>query len=118
MTTLSFLKNNVANFFSFTKDLATTVTVVKRGEPTYDPSTGSQTITTSSTTAQGLILRFRNSEIDGTLVLRDDKRLLIPYSSITIDDSDQITISGVVHRIMNVRGDILNSYWDLQIRKL
>ncbi len=118
MSTLSFLKGNVAALFSFCNELSDTITVIKKSNPTYDPTTGGQTVTSSSSTVKGLLLRFRNSEVDGTLILKEDQRLLIPYSSLVIDTSDTITISGASYRIINARGDITNSYWDLQIRKL
>lgn len=117
MNTLSFMKNNVDGFFSSMIDLAQPVTITKKANPTYNATTGAVTAVTSTVSANGLLLRFRNSEIDGKLVLRDDRRLLVPYSSVAIDISDEITVASVVYQILNVRGDILNSYWDLQLRK-
>lgn len=43
----------------------------------YDPATSETTTTTASVTGAGAVIEYRLGEIDGTLVLETDKRLLL-----------------------------------------
>lgn len=111
------LSGCVGSVFDYTDDLAVSATFIKYTPSSYDPVTGTETTTSVSTSVKALMLKYRDSLVDGTMVLRDDYRCIIPYSSLTPDLSDEITVSNVVYRIVGIRGDILHSYWDMQIRK-
>jgi hypothetical protein len=112
------LKSNAAYFFSYASSISEQITINRKTVTGYNPTTGGQSITTVSTVLNGLLLKFRESQIDGTTILREDRRLLIPQSSFAPDTNDEVIISNLKYRIMNVRGDITSSYWDMQIRKL
>jgi hypothetical protein len=97
---------------------AVTVTHIVTGA--YNPATG--TVSSTSTVQSGFAveLAYSHSEIDGTLILRGDKKLLLSISGMTaVSVDDTCTVGGVVYLIKNVKplspGGIVLLY-ELQLR--
>ena len=101
----------------------TSLTIKRDTAGVTDPITG---ITTggriTSYTATGVKLRFKNRDIDGTLVKAGDLRILLSVAglNITPESTDTITVSGVDWKIIDVKplepAEIVVLY-ELQIRK-
>ena len=72
------------------------------GGSAYDPTSG--TTTTTDQAVNAAITRYRNSEIDGTLIKRGDKQALVPAVGLTITPTvkDQFVLGDVVHAIQAV----------------
>ena len=76
---------------------------------TYNPATGGFTgAGTSTQTAYGAVFDYSNENIDGVLVLKGDKRLLLSAFTATGATltapvvNDTVTIGGVVHTVTNI----------------
>lgn len=73
-------------------------TVIKRTQTTsglaYDP-----TVTNVDTNIVGAFTSFSNSEIDGTLILARDKKVLT-YTEVTV--ADKIVDDSIVYSVVNV----------------
>jgi len=69
----------------------------------FDPATG---ITTGGTntayTAKGVLLDFDTSRLDGTAVLRTDKRFIMAVASIP-EVSDVVTVNSVAYQVVAIR---------------
>lgn len=81
------------------------VTLRKASSGGYNPATGTNTVTyTSYSNIPAAVLNFKNFEIDGTLILRSDKKILLGADSLTVVPAkeDQISIAGVYHAVLEV----------------
>lgn len=69
---------------------------VARGSGAYDPNTGTITgSVTQTAVGVGVALDYKQGEIDGTLVMAGDRRILIaPRLSITPTTGDTVTLAG------------------------
>lgn len=59
-----------------------TYTLTRVSAGTYNPATGSATLTTIQGTFTGKLLAYKDSDIDGALIQRGDRRLLIAAASL------------------------------------
>lgn len=68
----------------------------------YDPSSGIETKTSTAITVA--VLDYFNSEIDGTLIRRDDKKIYMSALGLTVvpEVKDNIVVGGVVHSVVNI----------------
>lgn len=66
---------------------------------TYDPSSGTVTSTTESYTADTVWLDYSKEEVDETIVLRGDARLLVAG---TVKVDDRVSFKGSDWRIVDV----------------
>jgi len=101
----------------------TTLTIKRETAGTTDPITGLTTGgTVVSHSAIGVKLRYKNTDIDGTLVRSGDLRILLSVAGLTVtpESTDTITVSGVDWKIIDVKplepAEIVVLY-ELQIRK-
>lgn len=70
----------------------------------YNPATSAAALTTTTANATGLILEYKDSERDGTQVLRGDKKAVLKGDlSPAPKVDDTITKGSKSHKIVNVR---------------
>jgi hypothetical protein len=82
----------------------------------YDPSTGTVSTTTESYSADAVWLNYRNDEIDDSIVLQGDARVLVAAS---VEVDDRVTFEGdewrvVIARPLNPAG--IELYTEAQVR--
>ena len=79
---------------------AVTIAHVTSGE--YDIETGTVTKSSATENGFGVVGNYTNSSIDGTLILRGDKRLLLSADGVTEPKpQDLVGINGVTHTVIN-----------------
>jgi hypothetical protein len=88
-------------------------------------SSGTVYAPTRSSTGYGVIvviMDYRNSEIDGTLVRQGDKKIYLSTDGLTVTPaaSDEITLESVVHSVIDVKplspgGTVV--YYEIQARR-
>ena len=86
------------------KDNGTTISIRKFTEGTYNPATDSYTGSTwTSYTAYAVMSRYKERDVDGTLVKKGDKRMLIPaYNlTVTLEEGDIIRHSSKDWRVVD-----------------
>jgi hypothetical protein len=80
-----------------------TVTLSRQEVSDYDPATGSATFTATLQSAPGALFDYGSRDIDGTLIKRGDKKLLIAALGITAPQvDDTVTVNGVVYTIVHI----------------
>lgn len=101
--------------FDYTKSSATALklltkfgasaTLIKRTEGSYDPATGSNTITETSYTVQAVLLNYRANETNtqGLLIQAKDRKVIMQATTVTPDVSDTFTFNSVTYRILEVK---------------
>lgn len=94
-----------------------TLTVISTTGPGYNP-----TVTETDHSLQAAVLDYKINEIDGTLVQRTDRKVLVSTEGATVTPStaNKITIGGAEHAILSVKplnpgGTVV--MWELQTRK-
>jgi len=104
-------------------EAGTTLTIKRDIAGVPDPITGLTTgESIESYPVTGVKLRYKNTDIDGTLVKSGDLRVLLSVEGLTIVpvSTDTITISGIDWKIIDVKplepSDITVLY-ELQVRK-
>lgn len=117
--------------FNYARPVATAKRLIKRfgqevtlhvattgGADPWNPSVVSET----NFKLQAAVMSFNKDEIDGTLIMKTDKKLIVSTEGATITPSTAhtITIGGVEHSVQSV--DELNPggtvvYWTLGVRK-
>ena len=99
----------------------TAVTVVRRGDATYNVETGTTTESSTNYTIKAVIDDYTAKEITG-LVQVGDRRLTIASSALPFEPttSDQLIFEGITHNIISTNaaysGD-LSAVITLQVRK-
>lgn len=80
-------------------------TLTKRTEGSYDPATGSNTITETSYTVKSVLLNYKFSEMNDTdsLIQAKDRKIIMQATTVTPDTSDAFTFNGTAYRIINVK---------------
>lgn len=98
------------------------VTITTRTSGSYSTSTGTAAQTTATTTANAAVFDYPLKDVDGTRILRGDKRVLLSAEGLTVvpDTTDRVTIGGVVHHVIDVQvvapaGDAV--LYKLQVRR-
>ena len=81
------------------------------GEGQYDPSTY---------TGNGVALNYNKSEIDGTIVVKGDIKLILEATTTVPLTGDRVTIDGVIYRMMPIKptspaGTVV--IYEIQLRK-
>jgi len=66
----------------------------------YDPVSGTVTSTTETYTADSVWLNYRNEEIDDTIILQGDARVLVAGS---VEVDDRVTFEGEDWRVVTAR---------------
>lgn len=77
----------------------------KRIEGSYDPTTGSNTVTETSYTVKAVLLNYKFSEMNETdsLIQAKDRKIIMQATTVTPDTSDAFTFNGTTYRIINVK---------------
>jgi len=93
------------------------LTFTRQTGETYDPVNGTVTSSEESYTADSVWLNYRNEEIDDTIVLQGDARVIVA-GSVQVDD--RVTFEGQEWRVVTARP--LNPagveiYTEAQVRK-
>lgn len=98
------------------------ITITTRTSGAYSVGSGNATQTTATTTANAAVFDYAAADVDGTRILRGDKRVLLSAEGLTVvpDTTDRVTIGGVVHHIIDVQavspaGDVV--LYKLQVRR-
>lgn len=77
------------------------VTITRKTAGTYNPATGSATVTTTTQTGYGVIFDHGDRNVDGTLIQAGDKNLLLSAIGITVPElNDTVTVGGAVYTIV------------------
>jgi len=80
-----------------------TVTISRITVGTYNPDTGAATTTPATQTGKGIVEEYSAREIDGTNILRGDKRLMLSAVGISRPQiNDTVSLSSIVHVIKEV----------------
>lgn len=95
---------------------------LKLNATAYDPDTGNATVTPTSIAAKGVVDEYSAFRIDGEIIKRGDKKVLLSPSGVTREPdptSDILVIGGVDHRIIHVKpispaGTVV--YYEVQAR--
>jgi len=79
------------------------ITYVQRASSAYDPETGQMTNTdTSYTGIPAAVVSFKNAEIDGTMVLKSDRKVLMGAGVVTPETTGLLQIGGATYAIVDV----------------
>lgn len=115
----SAIQNAITAGFLSLGDLPTSVTYTSKGAPTYVPSDGTYTSTDVEYTVSMLLTSYRIEEIDDVVVLKTDRKGIIPSSELTPTPKtdDTVTISDVAWQVVNVKQDPAEAAWIFQLRK-
>ena len=97
------------------------MTLIKREPGAYDPTTASGTVSEVLHACTGVELDYPAGAIDGTLVIRGDRRVLLSPVGLAASPQteDSMTIGASHRKIMSARkvapaGDVV--LWELQVR--
>ena len=118
---MSFYSETAADATGAIREFGQTVTITHLTAGAYNPATGAVSNTSTVQTGTAVELDYNVSEIDGVLIQRGDKKLLVAVSGITvIEPNDTCTVGAVVYLIKNVKplspGGIVLLY-EVQVRK-
>lgn len=95
------------------------LTLTRAGVPTYAPATGTvSNATGTSMDVRGVFINYHSDNVDGTLVRRGDRRLLITAVGATGVPAVGDIVEG--HKVLDVRTFEPNGVvvaWDCQVRK-
>ena len=79
------------------------VIVTTKGTPTYNVDTGTVVSTTTTETTSGVITNYDKKDIDGSLIQRGDKQLILsPIGITTIKPDAIVTVSGISYAVISV----------------
>jgi len=91
------------------KDKGLTCTITKQTAGTYSTSTGVASVSTSTQSAYGALFDYENKNIDGSLVKKGDRKLLLSalntaLAALTAPSvNDTVTANSVTYTIVAVR---------------
>jgi len=91
------------------KDKGLTCTITKQTAGTYSTSTGVASVSTSTQSAYGALFDYENKNIDGSLVKKGDRKLLLSAlntagAALTAPSvNDTVTANSVTYTIVAVR---------------
>lgn len=78
------------------------VTVRSTAGQTFDPITGTFTGGSTDTPLKAVFSQFKREEIDGTMILRSDKKVILSGLDITINSNDLIMDGSQQYRIVDI----------------
>lgn len=105
-------------------DAVKPVAGVRKDTPVYNPSTGQTSSGTSTYSGRGVFGSYLAKDVDGSLILTTDVRLLVLQKELVatvagvsspIEPKVGDTIGG--QRVINVGQDAAGATWTLQLRK-
>lgn len=99
---MSFYDDMAATATELLTEFGLPLTLTRQSAGSYDPATGSATITTSTQPAVGLVMSWNSGVIDGSMIKAGDKQLLLSATGITAPVlGDTVTFDGVVHTLVD-----------------
>ena len=100
------------------RDFGSDLTLSRAGAATYDPSAGTVSNGTPTTlSARGVFIEYHQDNIDGTLVKRGDRKLLLAAEGATGTPAVDDVVSGM--KVVDVRTIAPNGVpiaWTCQVR--
>ena len=72
-------------------------------ETAFNPGPGEVTSTPSTYTGNGVALNYNKSEIDGTVVIKGDIKLILEATTTAPIIGDRVTIDSIIYRVMNIK---------------
>lgn len=90
------------------------------GAPTYNPTTGGQTVpSTTYEDVRAVLTRFRDRQIDGAAIRQNDLKLLVAKLdlNITPTKADYVNIAGSRWNVVEIMSDPANALHTLQLRR-
>lgn len=100
--------------------LPATLIKVTPGTRTPGSLTGGANATTASYSARGILVEYDDKEIDGTLVVKGDKQVLLLGATIASSKipvpGDSVTIEGYTYNIIKVSRDPAAATYSCQVR--
>ena len=87
---------------------------------TSDPITGGKTETYTNATGNGVTLGYKGSEVDQSMILDGDIKLIIENLAIEPTVNSKVPIDGKTYRVKNkmkVKPKDLNIYYELRLRR-
>lgn len=101
---MTFYSDLATDAHDLIKEFGQTMTLKRLTPGAYDPATGTVSNTTTTETATGVDIEYTSREIDGTIILRGDKKLIFSKTGIgTPKVDDTVTIGTVVYTLKNVQ---------------
>lgn len=80
------------------------VTIRHRTSGAYDPATGTATVATTDEVGVGAVFDYDTKHIDGTMIVRGDKYVLLATIGITAPDTDdRMLIGGVEYSVVSIK---------------
>lgn len=70
----------------------------------YNPASGATVVKSDPVALSAVESEFPSSVVDGTLIRRGDKRMIVEGGKVEPKADDTLTINGVPHQVMSVRG--------------
>lgn len=81
-------------------DKGQSMTLTTRTPGAYDTATSTAAITETTEPVYGAVFDYAARDIDGSLIKRGDKRVILEASTAVPTSTDTLTIGGVVHTIV------------------
>lgn len=97
---MSFYPDLKATASGLLSDKGQSMTLTTRTPGAYDTATATATIAEATETVYGAVFDYAAKDIDGTLIKRGDKRVILEASAAVPTSTDTLTIGGVVHNII------------------
>ena len=72
-------------------------------ETSFDPGPGDVQSTPSTYTGNGVALDYNKGEIDGTVVVKGDIKLILEATTTAPINGDRVTIDSIIYRVMTVK---------------
>ena len=86
----------------------TTVSITRRVSGAYDATQGKATVVPTVYTTKGILLSYKDYNVDGTMVMQGDRKLILSTtatwspSAILPVPGDQVSVSGAIWNVINV----------------
>lgn len=108
-----------------------TLTLITYGTPIAGHVTGTDQPTATAYPGNGVLTDYRIGEVDGTNILRGDRKVLVfaaslaaaavtaleqAYTGLRATAGDKVTAEGVAYQIVNVVRDPAGASYELQVR--
>ena len=72
-------------------------------ETAFSPGEGEGQYNPSTYTGNGVALNYNKGEVDGTIVLKSDIKLILEATTTAPVNGDKVTIDNIVYRVMSVK---------------
>ena len=101
-------------------DIAKSVSYFRTGTPTYNAATGAITRNeTEYTSVKIFMTAYRRYEVDGSRILADDRKVLLPQNNLSVTPTinDRIVDGTDSWEVVGVVQDPASALWSLQVRR-